>query len=185
MYVFNQNEVWFLIFHLINDFIIKIFTLEQPHTIYQETNHLEIWEEFPTSSLGGKCQNLSLCRNSTSIQHFFLRVYGNDDACAKTAAGWHCMSIGVGTWTDRRCQIQYPPLHFVGGQPIHMVSRILCKSKKTDIGFVSTANIVRSECTIHHWHFDTHIFHMPFAALCLHTNWEHEPNVAKLHTLVI
>ena len=70
------------IFHLINDFIIKIlyvastpwisavnstlpdkcilFVLEQPHTIYQETNQLEIWEEVPSSSLGGKCQNLSI-----------------------------------------------------------------------------------------------------------------------------
>ncbi len=89
-------EVLICIFHLINDFIIKIlivastpwifpvnstlsvkcilFVLEQPHTIYQETNHLEIWEELSTSSLGGKCQNLSICRNSTSIQHFFLRV---------------------------------------------------------------------------------------------------------------
>ena len=86
-------EVPMCIFHILNDFIIKIlivvstpwicavnstlsvkcvlFVLEQPHTIYQETNHLKIWEEFSTSSLGGKCQNLSICRNSTSIRHFF------------------------------------------------------------------------------------------------------------------
>ena len=73
-------EVPMCIFHLINDFVIKIlivastpwiravnstlsvkcvlFVLEQPHTIYQETNHLEIWEEFPTSSVGGKSQNM-------------------------------------------------------------------------------------------------------------------------------
>ena len=50
-----------------------LFVLEKPHTIYQETNHLKIWEEFLTSSLCGKCQNLSICRNSTSIQHLFLR----------------------------------------------------------------------------------------------------------------
>ncbi len=30
---------------------------------------------FPTSSLCGKCQNLSIYRKSTSIQHFVLRVY--------------------------------------------------------------------------------------------------------------
>ncbi len=33
----------------------------------------QIWEEFPTSSLDGKCQNLSICRYSTSIQHFFSK----------------------------------------------------------------------------------------------------------------
>ncbi len=84
-------EVPICIFHLIDDFIIKILIvastpwfcavnstlsvihiLEKPHTIYQETNHLNIWEEFPSSSLCGKCQNLSIYRNSTSIQHFFF-----------------------------------------------------------------------------------------------------------------
>ncbi len=47
-------EVPMCIFHLINDFIIKILIVE-----------------FSTCSLVGKYQNLSICRNSTSIQHFF------------------------------------------------------------------------------------------------------------------
>ncbi len=43
------------IFHLINDLIIKILMVAS----YQETNDLKIREEFRTTSLCGKCLNLS------------------------------------------------------------------------------------------------------------------------------
>ncbi len=74
------------IFHLIDDFILMAFDLRwevylicwvpiiwarkatynwsgnQPH---------QIWEEYSTSSQGGKCQNLTICGKPTSFQGFF------------------------------------------------------------------------------------------------------------------
>ena len=47
-------------------------------------------EEFPTSCLCGKFQNLSTCRNSTSIQDFFLRA--NEKALTS------CFSMMWHTW---------------------------------------------------------------------------------------
>ena len=72
-------EVLMCIFHLINDYIIKILIVASTPWIRTVNSTLSVkgilWEEVSTSSLGWKCQNLSICRNSTSIQHFFLRVW--------------------------------------------------------------------------------------------------------------
>ncbi len=51
----------------------------------QETNHLKTWKEFPISSLCRKCQNLCICRKSTSIQHFFeSEIYVKHILCKAT-----------------------------------------------------------------------------------------------------
>ncbi len=85
----SNSFISMCIFHLIDDFLIKIlmaFDLRwEVHLICQVSIILtgkatynwsgrqphQIWEDYPTSSQGGKCQHLSIGGKSTSFQHFF------------------------------------------------------------------------------------------------------------------
>ncbi len=93
----------------------RMFRTENPHTICQETNHLKIWEErnFPPLVYVwcGKCQTLSICRNFTSIQHFFWECnapfkYSRGQAYRANHLKWfpsYITWLEETPWTDISC----------------------------------------------------------------------------------